>query len=163
MEGMDNQMEINKLGIDETIELYKSDIYLLLKYIPWFESQNEKHEMTYYKEKRDGVESIPVPVYSGTLLAFVNEAKRTNLIDINYRFVYSKYRINNYEDEWKLIESSDVLQMNILIAILSKYILQGMTKGVVWTEGVQHQIYYRVLLKMKEMIEFHEGESLGIG
>ena len=156
-------MEINKLGINETIELYKSDIVLLLKYIPWFESQNEKHEMTYYKEKRDGVESIPVPVYSGTLLAFINEAKKTKLIDINYRFVYSRYRINNYEDEWRIIESSDILQMNILIAILSKYILQGMTKGVVWTEGVQHQIYYKVLLKMKKIIEFHVEKPAEIG
>ena len=44
--------------------------------------------------------------------------------------------------------------MEILGGILSKYTLGGMTMAYLWTEGVEHQIFYRALLKAKSIIEY---------
>lgn len=43
---------------------------------------------------------------------------------------------------------------NLLRGILSRYVLEGRIKGKVWNEAVQEQIFYLVLEKMKEIIEF---------
>ena len=44
--------------------------------------------------------------------------------------------------------------MDTLKGILSKYILGGMTKGQVWSEGVSNGSILKVLLKMKEILEY---------
>ena len=38
--------------------------------------------------------------------------------------------------------------------ILSKYVLKGMSKSTLWTEGMEEGVYYAVVNKMKELIEF---------
>ena len=38
--------------------------------------------------------------------------------------------------------------------LLTSRILGGMTKAYLWTEGVEHQIFYRALLKAKSIIEY---------
>ena len=98
--------------------------------------------------------SIPFPVYDGTLMSFLKEAQRTKLLDRNYVYVYSKYRIRTIQDELKIIEETDITQMNILTAILSKYVMGGMTKAVLWSEAVQYGVFAKVVKKMWDNVEF---------
>ena len=53
-----------------------------------------------------------------------------------------------------MIERATIREMDVLKGILSKYILGGMTKGRVWTEGVANGSILKVLLKMKEILEY---------
>ena len=88
------------------------------------------------------------------MLAFLNELGSTAFMNQNYRYIYSRYRIRDYKDELKQIDKADIMSMEILGGILSKYTLGGMTKAYLWTEGVEHQIFYRALLKAKSIIEY---------
>ena len=44
--------------------------------------------------------------------------------------------------------------MGDLAGIISGYILRGMTKGSVWSEGVHNKVLYSVIAKMQELITF---------
>ena len=57
-------------------------------------------------------------------------------------------------DELRFIENAQITDMKTLADILSSYIVRGRTKGVVWPEGVNNGVYYAVISKMKELIEF---------
>lgn len=94
------------------------------------------------------------PVYDSTLLSFINDVGVSCFMDTNYHYVYSRNHIRTHEDEWKAIERVTVMDMEILNGILSKYVLGGMTKAVLWKEGVQYEIFLRVLLKAKEIVEY---------
>ena len=56
-------------------------------------------------------------------------------------------------DELAQVEKCTLRDMRILGDILSKYVLKGMTKSTVWTEGLQEGIYLAVLQKMKVLLE----------
>ena len=44
--------------------------------------------------------------------------------------------------------------MDDLAGILSKYILEGQTKGTVWAEGVYTGVLYELIFKMDDLIHF---------
>ena len=46
-----------------------------------------------------------------------------------------------------------VKEAGILVAILSKYVLGGMTKGVLWGQAVEEGVFLAVLLRMKKLLE----------
>ena len=56
-----------------------------------------------------------------------------------------------------MISEADITQMDVLKAVLSKYVMGGMTKGRLWTEAVQNGIFYMIVRKMKENLEFWDG------
>lgn len=153
-------MEQNKLSTKDAAAFYREEVLILMEYIPWFEAQKDKYEQTYYTDSEQGSGAMAVPTYDNMLLRFVKEARLLKLMNPNYVYLYRKYRIRDYKDEWKLIDAARIDQMDLLCGILSRYVLKGMTKGLVWTEGVQHEIFLRIIVKMKELIEFHQGTSI---
>ena len=150
-------MENEKLSTDEIVQEYKEDVHRMLKYIPWLESKVGKSVSDTYQGDDLANKSIAFPVYDSTLLSFVKEVKNTKLIDRNYVYAYSRYRMHNSDDEVRYIREAKITQMNLLRGILSKYIVRGMTKATVWNEGVEKGIFLQVLLKLRELIEFYEG------
>lgn len=150
-------MEQDKHSNEELVNEYRADITKLAKYIPWLEQKSGKEVSRMYTGQELELKSISFPTYDSTLLSFVKEAKNTKLMDKNYAYVYSRYRIRDYRDEWKLIETAKITDIPMLKGILSKYVLKGMTKGTVWSEAVEKQIFLRVLVKMKELVEFWDG------
>ena len=87
-------------------------------------------------------------------MSFIKEVQRTGLLDRNYVYVYSRNRIRTVADELQIIDRCGIMEMDILKGILSKYVMGGMTKGRLWTEAVYNQVFLKVLMKMKENIEF---------
>jgi hypothetical protein len=48
------------------------------------------------------------------------------------------------------------MDMTVLGDILSKYVVLGRTKGLVWSEGVQNGVYLALVLKLKELMEIRK-------
>ena len=147
-------MEKDMLYMHEVANGYRPDVERLVRYIPWLETKAGTTTSSIYKGDGIGENSLPFPVYDSTLMSLVQDARRTNLLDRNYAYVYSRNHIRSVEDEQKLIERATIREMDVLKGILSKYILGGMTKGRVWTEGVANGSILKVLLKMKEILEY---------
>ena len=58
------------------------------------------------------------------------------------------------EDELLAIKRSDIREMDVLKGILSRYVMEGMTKGRRWSEAVENGIFLKVIKKMKENLDF---------
>ena len=140
----------------QVVNTYKPDIEKLIRYLPWLEEKAAAGDSVEQTFGDNGIRenSIMFPVYDSTLMSFIKDVQRTGLVDRNYPYVYSRYRIRTVQDELNAISKADIKEMNVLKGILSKYILGGMTKGRMWTEAVTNRIFLNVIRKMKENIEF---------
>jgi len=138
----------------EIMQHYRSDIELLVRYLPWLETKRGQEVSNEYHGAHDTERSFAFPVYDGTLLNFVKDVQKTALTDRNYQYVYSRYRIETVADEYVQVDRASVQELNILIGILSKYVLGGRTKGTLWPEGVRNGIYLAIVSKLKELCEF---------
>ncbi|MBR6308470.1 MAG: hypothetical protein IKR39_07645 [Lachnospiraceae bacterium] len=136
---------------------YRADVERLASYLPWLEQKSGTQVSSSYTGSGINETSVPFPVYESTLLSFVKEAQNTGLIDTNYPYVYSELFIKTHGDEFKAIERADVKTGAILCAILSKYVLGGMTKGNLWSEAVKEGIFLAVVKRMKEIVEHWDG------
>lgn len=147
-------MEKDTLYMQEVANGYRPDVERLVKYIPWLESKAGTNISSIYRGEGIAEHSLAFPVYDGTLMGLVQDARRTALLDRNYAYVYSRNRIKTVAEEQRLIERATIRDMDALKGVLSKYILGGMTKGSVWSEGVANGSVLKVLLKMKEILEY---------
>ena len=148
-------MEKDENYMQEIADGYRPDVECLIKYIPWLEAKAGPDTVSsIYSGEGIAKHSITFPVYDSTLMSLVQDARRTQLLDRNYAYVYTRNRIRTVKEEQAYIEKATIRQMDGLRGILSKYILGGMTKGTVWTEGVTNGSILRVLLKMQEILDY---------
>ncbi|MBO5092869.1 MAG: hypothetical protein J6C33_00755 [Lachnospiraceae bacterium] len=152
-------MQSDKLSVEEMVEYYKPDVEALTGFIPWLESQRGVQTATIYRGEGIEENSVTFPVYDGTLMRFVKTAQASSLIDRNYVYVYSRNRIRTAEEEKRFIRSATIKEMGDLWGILSKYILKGMTKASMWSEGVRNGIFLELLLKMREILAFWDKQE----
>ena len=147
---MEQEIEYRRQQLQE----YKKALVPLLRYLPWLEKSAGTAASRNYDGADMGEKLMGFPVYDSTLLNFVKEAGRTSLMDRNYRYIYTRNRIRSHEDERRVIESAGLNEWGLLCGILSKYVLGGQTKGTLWSEAVQERIFYLLIQKMCEIIEF---------
>lgn len=141
-------------GITGKVEKYREDIEALVKYLPWLESKNKKNLSSSYTPRDAGENALKVPVYDSTLLSFIKTVQKTQFIDRNYVYIYKRKRLKTAADELRMIKGTQMMEIENLGAVLSKYVIQGMTKSVMWNEGVSNGVFYAVVSKMKELLEF---------
>lgn len=146
----------------QQVEEYKKTLMPLLRYLPWLEQSAGKNASRMYQGVEGEQSVLSFPVYDGTLMNFVREAQRSSFMDKNYRYVYTRNRIMNHDDERKIIRNATIKEWDLLCGILSKYVLGGRTKGMLWNEAVTEQIFYLVILKMSEIIEFWEHKKIQV-
>lgn len=139
---------------EQLLREYKQTVMPLLRYLPWFEKNKGQMGSTLYQGADFTEHSLAFPVYDATLLNFVREASKSKLMDRNYRYVYTRNRLNTHDDERRMIAAAELKDWDILRGILSKYVLGGMTKCNLWSLAVQENIFYLVLTRMKEIIEY---------
>ena len=151
---MEISMEQDLEYRQQLLQEYKQMVMPLLRYLPWFEQNRGQMGSTLYQGAEATEHSMAFPVYDATLMNFVREASKSKLMERNYRYVYTRNRINSHADERKIIASAGLKEWDILRGILSKYVLGGMTKATLWSEGVRENIFCLVLSKMKEIIEY---------
>lgn len=138
---------------DVNLVEYREDVERLLPYLSWFETKAGAKVSKYYDDNGLSSSTIAFPVYETMLLNFINDASKSELMDRNYAYVYSEYSLKTPEDELKAIADADIKTAEVLTGILSKYVLGGMTKGAIWTLGVEKGIFFAILKKMKALLE----------
>ncbi len=148
-------MDDSKASVAERVEMFRGDVDVLSAYLPWLIKKSGENLWNTYTPENSGPGTLKVPVYDSTLLAFVKAVQKTKFNNKYYVYTYSKYRIKNYKDELKLIESAELKDMEVLGDILSRYVLKGMVKGSVWNEGVEYGVYEKVITRMKAIIEYY--------
>ncbi len=138
----------------ELADQYKEALTPLLRYLPWFEEHAGRKTGSSYDGSLDGNNTMSFPVYDSTLLSFVKEASKSSFMNRNYAYIYSRKRIKTPEDERKAIKAATIREWDVLGGILSKYVLGGNAKAYLWTQAVQESIFYLVLDKMREIVEY---------
>ena len=147
---MEHDMEYRQRLVSE----YRGKVEPLLKYLPWLTQKQGGKSVNMYDGEGLGEHSVPVPVYDGTLMSFIKDAQKSGLLDRNYVYVYSRNHIRSVLDEKAAIEKAELKNFEVLTGILAKYVLGGMTKAVLWSQGVEEGIFMLVLQKMKDILEF---------
>lgn len=135
---------------EEILTKYKPDVLRLLRYLSWFEAKRGQSVVSIYRGE-PGSETIPFPTYEPTLLAFVKEAKNSTLLDKNYPYVYTRYRIKSPADARGLIEHAKLTDIELLRGILSKYIIEGSHRSSCWIEAVNEDIFLLVLKRLEKL------------
>ena len=138
----------------EKAQGFKQELVPLLRYYTWLENTAGGKASTNYNGQENGNNTLSFPIYDSTLLSFVKEAAKTSFMDKNYQYVYSRNRISTPEQERAAIEKAKIQDWHILCGIFTKYVQGGMTKAYLWSQGVQEGIYFAVISKMKEIVEF---------
>ena len=152
---MADEIETENVVAEEFLREYKSDILALSVYIPYFTSKGAKDVSKDY-DGEYGASSLNFPVFDSMLLSFVKKAQKTKLMDRNYPYAYSRHRIRTHDDERKFIERATIRDVNVLRGFISRYVLEGMHNGSRWSEGVQEEIFLRVLTKLRDLMDFYQ-------
>lgn len=146
---------MDRMAREELVAMYRPDVERLVYFLPWLEGKTGKDVTTAYEADGNHA-TLAFPVYDEILLGFLNELSSTVFMDHNYRYFYSRNQVKNYKDELAWIDKADIMSMDILKGILSKYMLGGMTKAYLWTDGVEYQIFQKAVRKAKEIIEYYD-------
>lgn len=146
--------ENERTANEQVIKKYKEDVILLARYLPWLESKQGMNVVSHYTPESATEGTMRIPTYDSTLLSFIKCAEQTNFMERNYDYVYRRYFMSTYDDELRMIGRAQIQDMDVLGAILSKYVMKGRVKGMIWKDGVEQGIFYAVVSKMKELIEF---------
>lgn len=151
-------MEYNNEFKNQQIIEYSQKLEPLFKYIPYL----KQHEGSVTRSLLSGdaapVSSVPVPVYDSNVLAFVKEAQQTGLVTRNYVYAYGRFVTGKgtVKDERLAVSGAGFTDIDGVIAILSKYVLMGMTKGTMWSIAVEEGIWLHCLIKLKELLEIYD-------
>ncbi len=147
-------MQETKESVTEKLDKYRNDVEELARYLGWLESK-KGIDLTKSVDPGEGKSNtIRVPVYDSTLLGFIKKAQKTAFMTKNYVYTYRRYHLNTAEDEHNLIDRTQIMEIENLGAILSSYVMRGMTKSVVWNEGVRNGVLWHTVSKMKELVDF---------
>lgn len=152
-----NDGSVNENSVEDIVSRYRPEVDKLLPYVRWLQD-NAKSEVAQSYSNSD-LKSMPFPVYDSNLLMFVKAAQNTKLLDRNYVYVYSRNHLNSAKDELMFIREAQIMDMDDLAGILSKYILTGMTKGTVWAEGVYNGVLFQVVSKMDELLNYWSSKA----
>lgn len=145
-------MENEKAYRRQQIEEYRGHLEPFFRLIPWLEERMGKNQSRLY-DGSDVSRSVGIPVYDSRLLHFVKEMQATGLMDRNYPYIYRKYELPTAQEEIRLINRTVLQDIHVILCIISKYVLGGMTRGKLWTDGVEEGIFYHALVRMKEILE----------
>ncbi len=142
-------------GMDTTkremlFDLYLADVEKLSTYLPWLYRVTGQEVARYYEGDGAGT-TLPFPVFDSTLMTFIKDVEQTQFITKDYPYIYTRYHIHTPEDERNLMKKASIYDIDVFRGILSKYVLEGRTKGVVWTDGVHEEIYVTALECLGEL------------
>lgn len=154
-------MDTEQMTAEMVFNEYKDDMQKLIAYLPWLESKQGQSVAGTYSQDGLAEHSLPFPVYDSTLMRFVKEAQTTKFMDRNYRYVFTRNRITDTHEIIQFVDEQTILKINNIGGVLSKYVMEGQTKGRVWTEAMQSGVFYAIVKKLKELYDFWEN-ALGV-
>ena len=146
-------METENIYRQELIKKYRQAVGNIFRYLPWLEEKSGNNMVRHYQGNNVPKHSIAIPVYDSTLLGFVKDMNATGLMDRNYVYTFSRNRIRTEQDELRIIDRAELKNIDVVFDIMAKYVLGGMTKGILWPKGVENGVFYYGLKKIKEILE----------
>ncbi len=146
-------MENENIYRQELISRYRRSVEGLFRYLPWLEEKSGEKMMHTYQGDNMPQRSVAIPVYDGTLLGFVKEMNATGLMDRNYVYVFSRYGIHTEQDELRVIDHTELKEIEVIFGIMAKYVLGGMTKGILWSKAIENGVFYHGLKRIKELLD----------
>ncbi len=146
-------MEKENLYRKELIDKYRRSMGNMFRYLSWLEERSGEKMVRNYQGSDMPQRSITIPVYDSTLLNFVKEMNATGLMDRNYVYIFSRNKIRTEQDELRMIDKSELKDIENILGIMAKYVLGGMTKGVLWSRAVENGVFYHGLKRIKELLE----------
>lgn len=146
--------EQDKKYLRELSAKYKEELTPLLRYLRWLEDHAGMDNSTNYDGGEQAGRTMSFPIFDSTLLSFIKEANNTSFMDPNYVYVYSRLGLKTPVEERRVIENAEIAEWNVLCGILTRYVRGGMTQSYLWRQGMSESIFYLVLAKMKEIVEF---------
>lgn len=153
--------ETDKKYLQEMSKKYKQELTPLLGYFHWLEQNAGIDSSTQYDGGESAGRTMSFPIFDSTLLNFIREAQQTSFMDNNYVYVYSRLGLTTPADEKKVIEQATIADWNVLCGILTRYVKGGMTQSYLWRQGMRESIFYLIMAKMKEIVEYWD-KPLGI-
>lgn len=75
-------------------------------------------------------------------------------MDRNYVYVYSRCGIKTVKDELKIIEQAEFENIGDIFGVMAKYVLGGLTKGILWSTAVENGVFLNGLKKIKKLLDF---------
>ena len=136
---------------------YGQDIQNLSRYIPWLMEKKGRDVSSEYAGEY-GNSQLKFPVYDSTLMTFVREAGKTRLMDKNYAYAYTRYKIKTNEDEKKAILNAGIKDIDLLKGVFTKYISEGMRKSGKWQEAIERQVFLDILQKLNDLLVYYNGQ-----
>lgn len=152
-------MDKDRLSREEIIALYKPEVDKLVPYLKWLKQKTGQQVAQSFKGQEVEKNSITFPVYDSTLLQLIRDAESTRMVDKNYVYMYSRYQLRDADDELRFIKRASLPEINVLGAILARYVLRGRTKAGLWQAGVQNGVLYSVIKKMNDLIVLYDKEE----
>ncbi len=149
-------MRTEGMTAQEIIKEYRDDIKKLMAYLPWLSEKKKMMVSSFYNHEELAEHSLVFPVYDSRLMQFVRDARDTKFMNPNYVYLYTRNRLKGTEAEKKMIAETSILKLDQLGDILSRYILGGQTKAMLWTQGMQEGIFFAIVSKAAELLEFWE-------
>lgn len=146
-------IETENLFRQELIQKYRAVLDPVFRYIPWLTQKQGTKTSYLYQGDDVPIQSVPVPVYDGTLLGFVKDMQATGLMSRNYVYTFSRCGIRTSQDELNYIAGAELKNIEEILDIMAKYVLGGMTKGRLWSQAVENGVFLLALLKMKELLD----------
>ena len=146
-------MENENVYRQEIIDKYRTAMESLLRYIPWLEQKSGSSMVHTYAGDNSPSNSVPIPVYDSTLLGFVKDMQKTGLMDRNYRYVFSRKGIISEKDEIRVIDETEFKEIEVIFGVMAKYVLGGMTKGMLWPRAVENGVFLHGLKRVKELLD----------
>ncbi len=146
--------EKDKGYLKEKAAEYKQELMPLLHYFRWFEKNAGVDLTSQYEGEDQAGRTMPIPIYDSMFLSFIRDAEKTTFMDRNYFYIYSRHGLKTPEDEKNAIAKATIQEWNILCGILTRYVRGGATQAFLWKQGMTENIFYLIIAKMKEIIEF---------
>ena len=130
----------------------RKSIEKLTTYIPYFEDATEESVCKWSKSEKvgDNTYTMSYPIYEDTLIEFIDEFHKTNLMIYNYLDTINKRGINGMDEMAESIADGDI---ELIRAILTGYVRQERFGDGLWADAVRDKVFLKILKRLDEIIE----------
>lgn len=149
-------MDTEQMTAKQVFEEYKEDMKLLIGYLPWLIEKSGKGSVS-SNYSGDGLiqNTLSFPVYDSTLMRFIKDAGKTGLIDRNYVYVIRRNLLEYPVEEIQFVKEQDLFHMKKNVGgVLSKYVLEGQSKGRLWSQAMDEGVFLAIVEKLKEIYDY---------
>lgn len=134
------------------LSLIRKSAEKLFPFMPYFETATEESVCRWDRGRTPGENghTVPYPIYEKTLKDFIREFYETNLISHDYSDVLDNRGLKDMNGINDVIENADI---ELLRAILTKYIIGERFCDGVWAIAVRDKIFLGILNRFQELLK----------